>query len=191
MKSLLALPTITLLSLAVLACAGTGKHAGSTPKPATSAPVGGGQTTADVVTAKAFDSDDAPIRFYGHEASAAEKQPIVALLTHYYAAAAKDDGAKACPLIHPLIAETIHEDYGQTLSPHDKTCAVVMSQLFKRYHRQLATDSATLEVTSVRIEGIRALVLLRFAKAPVPNHIAVHREGSAWKIWELFDSQMP
>jgi hypothetical protein len=192
MKALLAPLTIALLGLGATACGEVDKRTGSAPKTASNAAAtGGSPARVYVTTAKAFDGDDAPVRFFGHEASAAERQPITALLTHYYAAAAKEDGAKACPLIHSLIAETIPEDYGQTPALRGTTCAVVMSKLFKQHHRQLVIDSATLEVTSVRVEGGRALALLRFAKAPVPNHIPVHREGRTWKIWELLDGPMP
>lgn len=181
MKSLLALLAITLLGLGATACGGASERTGSTLKTASSA----------TATGLTFDSDDGPVRFYGHEAGAANRQAITTLVTRYYAVAVKEDGAKACPLIHSLIAETIPEDYGELPASRGKTCAVVMSKLFKQRHQQLITDSATLEVISVRVEGGTTLVLLRFAKAPEPNYIPVHREGHTWKIWELFAGHMP
>ncbi len=177
MKSLLALLTIALLSLGAAACGSSNKHTGL--------------TTDEVGTPKAFDSDDAPVRFYGHEADAADRQAITALLTRYYAVAARGDGAEACPMIDSLIAETIAEDYGELPALRGKTCTTVVSKLFAQHHQQLTVDSATLEVTGVRVEGGRALALVRFAKAPVPDYIAVHREGSVWRIWELFAGQLP
>ena len=190
MKSPATLLTITLLSLSTAACAGTGKPAAAPASKTASNAAASGNTTSET-TATTFDSDDNPVRYYGHEAGAGDRQAITALLTHYYAAAAREDGAKACPLINSLIAETILENYGHQPASRGKTCAVIMSKLFKQTHQQLTVDSATLTITSVRVEGGTALVLLRFAKAPLPNHIAVHREGRTWKIWELFDAHMP
>jgi hypothetical protein len=167
-----------------MACASTSDHKDTS----TESPL---QESDGFVTPKSFDSDDAPVRFFGHEASPAERRAVTALMTRYYALAAKEDGAKACPLIASVIAERIPEEFDEQTAFRGKTCAIIMSKVFAQRHRQLLLQSSTLEVTSVRVEGNRALVLVRFAHAPVPNHIAVHREGSTWKIWELFDSRLP
>jgi hypothetical protein len=140
---------------------------------------------------RSFDSDDGSIRFFGHEAGATDRQTITRLLTHYYLFAAKDNGIQACALIHPLIAERIPEEYEGNTELRGDTCGAVLSRIFRRFHRQLTRDSATLELTSVRVQGNRALALMRFEQAPVPDHMALHREGSTWKVWNLFAGQMP
>ncbi len=192
MKAVLAALALALLgAMGIAACGESHKASSPTTRADSNAVTGQSKAAGDVTTAKAFDSDDAPVRFFGHEASAAERQPIVALITRYYALAAKGDGVHACPLIHSLVVESIAEEYGSLPALRAKTCGAIVSNLFRQRHSRLVLDSTTLEITSVRVEGNRALVLLRFAKAPVPNYIPVHREGRAWKIWELFDGQMP
>jgi hypothetical protein len=199
MRVLLAPLAIALVGFGANACGEASKPAGSASTTASSPAVTTGrpETVTTTATGLVFDSDDDPIRFYGHEADAAESRAITALVRGYYAGAAKDDGARACRMIHPLIAEAIPEDYAEQPSLRGKTCAVVMSKLLKQLHRRHAPESAspkesaTLEVIGVRVEGGIALVLLRFANAPEPDHIAVHLEGHNWKIWELFGNHMP
>jgi hypothetical protein len=137
-----------------------------------------------------FDSDDAPVRFFGHEASGRDRREIVGLMRRYYAAAARADGAKACRMIHTLTIESIREEYEERTG-RSASCASIVADLFRRRRHQLALDSATLEIASIRVGEDSALVLVDFAKAPLPNHIAAHREAGAWKIWELFDGHMP
>jgi hypothetical protein len=199
MRVLLAPLAITLLGFGANACGEASKPAGSAPTTASSAAATTGhpETVTTTATGLVFDSDDDPVRFYGHEADTAQRQAITALVKSYYAAAAKDDGAKACRMIHPLIAEAIPEDYEEQPALRGRTCAVVMSKLLKQLHGRHAPESATpresatLKVIGVRVEGGIALVLLRFADAPEPDHIAVHLEGHSWKIWELFGNHMP
>ncbi len=138
-----------------------------------------------------YDGDDGPIRFFGQEAGASDRQALTALVSRYYAAAAKEDGAGACPLMAALTVETIPEDYGEEPELSGKTCATIMSKLFAQRHAELLRDSATLKVIDARVQGNRALLLLRFNGAAEPNHIAAHHEGSAWKIWELLATHMP
>lgn len=199
MRALLALLALALLGFSANACGSASRPAGSasTTAPGAAATTGHPETVTTTATGTVFDEDDSSVRFYGHEASAPQWQAITALVKSYYAAAAKDDGAKACRMIHSLIAEAIPEDYAEQPSLRGKTCAVVMSKLFKQLHRQHAPESATpresatLEVIGVRVEGGVALVLLRFAKMPEPHHTAVHLEGHTWKMWELFGNHMP
>jgi len=215
MKSLLALSAVALLSLGVAGCGGSSKGTDSTPQAYPDAASGSAAgTTASNTTPtassamttgqRAKDSndldddpnsdDDNPIVDYGHAASAPENEAITAVVKRYYAAAAAGDGAKACSMLVSTVAEAVPEEYGEASGPaylRGKTCAVVMSKLFKRHHRQLADNIATFEVTKVRAEEGKGLVVLRFATTPEPRKIAVRREGSVWKIKELLDSGMP
>jgi hypothetical protein len=192
MKPSLALLAIALLGLS--ACADTHRTAVSTLKTTSSTPTSADGPTTTVTTATGlttYDSDDAPLRFYGHAASEPERQAITAVVRRYYALAARMDGAGACQLIHSLIAETIVEGYGSLPASRGKTCAAVMSKIFGHRRQQLRLDSATLAVVSIRVQGVTGLVLLRFAKAAEPNHIQVRREGTVWKIWNLLANRMP
>jgi hypothetical protein len=215
MKSLftpLAIALLGLSSLGGAACGGADKDVGSASRAASStAPASVPAVTASSVTSiqrsmtrdrdndydnkskSRYDRDDNVVLHYGHVASAADKRVIAALVERYYAAAAAGDGAKACPLIFSLLAESVPEDYGQPPGPpslRGKTCAVVMSKLFKQRHQELAVDAATFEVTGVRVDGKRGLALLSFGSVRDRN-IPVHREFGVWKIGDLVDSGSP
>lgn len=146
------------------------------------------ETTFDGLT---YDRDDDAVRFYGHEASRADRQAIGALVKRYYVAAARRDGAAACRLIHSLTIETAVEGYTERSGAHAASCSTILSGLFEQHRRKLVHDSATLKVVDVRVGSLTALVLLRFAKARQPDHLEVHREGAAWKLWDLLASHMP
>lgn len=138
--------------------------------------------------------DDNPIVDYGHAASAADARAITALVKRYYRAAAANDGASACRMLVAIVAEDVPEEYGQSPSPaylRGKTCAAVMSKLFKLHHRQISAESPTRAVTQVRVGEGKGWVVLQSASTPEPRKIAVRREGGLWKIKDLLDSGMP
>jgi hypothetical protein len=195
MKPLLAPLAIALLSFNVTACGEADQPTRSTSKSAsntaTTVSNAEGSHITTTATGIVYDGDDGPIRFYGHEAGAADKQAITTLVRRYYAVAAKKNGTAGCALLASLTADTIPEDYEELTGPHARTCPAIMFKLFDQRHQELVRDNTTLEVISVRIEGNRALALLRFAKASEPNHVSVHREGPTWKIWEIFANHMP
>lgn len=140
-----------------------------------------------------YDGDDNNVRGFGHAASRAGRHAITALTKRYYAATAADDGANACSMMASALAKAIPEDQGRPPGPpylRGKTCAVVMSKLFKQYHRQLAAYVATLDVDGVRISGGRGLAVLRFTTLP-GRQIAVEREHGVWKIDALLDEELP
>lgn len=198
MRCLLTSLAIAAVCLGVGACADTyhPSHSTSTSSASTPGTPGHPETFTTTPSGVRFDQDDASIRFYGHQAGAPEQQAITTLIERYYAAAAQDDGARACRLVHSLIAETIPEQDEVSTGKHE-TCAIAFSLLLRRLHKQrapesaTAKESATLKVIGVRVDGDIALALLRFGKAPEPDHITVHLEGRTWKIWELFGHHMP
>ena len=114
-----------------------------------------------------YDGDDGSVVTYGHPASTSEAQPLVAFVKRYYAAAARDDGRTTCTMIRPIFAKALPEDYGSRNGPlflrGAKTCSAVMARLFKQDHRLMASP---LVVTSVRVGGGKALVLLGSKTAP-------------------------
>jgi hypothetical protein len=188
MRSLLALLTIAFLSLGATACGRGSRGVGSTPSttaPRTTQSPFRGDT--DRLSDRGYDKDDDPIHYYGHAANAADERAVTALVKRYYAAGAAGDGARACLLLYSEIAGSVVEQYGRPLGPpalRGKTCAAVMSKLFKQRRRQLAADRATLEVTGVRVEGDRGYALLSSTKMPV-GYIVLRREHDDWKVGAL------
>jgi hypothetical protein len=176
----LALLAVALLGVGAGGCGGARKGAVSasrvTSKPATSY----------------YDGDDASMLSYGHAANAADERAIAALVKRYFAAAAVEDGAKACALTYALRAETLPERYGQSPGPlylrGATTCPALLSRAFTHFHSLLA--QAAVELGGVRVEGHRAVALLGFGTKPA-SYIAVRREGGAWKIDGLLVTRLP
>ncbi len=167
-------PLATLLSLLVAGCAAT--HS---------------SRTSGAPAPYKYNAYDNAALLFGHEASPAEKRPITMLVNAYYAAAAKDEGKRACSMLHSWTVEATVDEYRDNPHLRGDSCAVILSKLFRKEHHRLAIDHATLEITSVRISGRRALVLPRFEKAFLPVQIGVRIEGGRWKIWDLFDTPIP
>jgi len=139
-----------------------------------------------------YSVDDYVYLDYGEAASAPVKREVTKLVKRYYAAAAADDGTKACSLIVEHLAEVVPGSYGHAPGPpylNSQTCALI-ARVFKRLHRELATEAATLQVTRVRVNGERGLVILHFATISEPRQLAIRREGHTWKIWQLLDTGM-
>jgi hypothetical protein len=204
MRSLLTLPSIALLGLGVGACGNTGRGTGSAPgsssNVATRTAVAAKQTQSRLPTdsdndndnpgKSRYDGDDGPVLHFGHAASAAEERAVAALVKRYYAAGAAGDGATACSLIDSLLAESVVEEYAQSPALRGKTCAEVLSKLFRRRHRELAGDIATLKPTVVRVSGDRGLALVRFG-ATRERRLLLRRERGAWKMDVLLDVGVP
>jgi hypothetical protein len=184
MKPLFGLLTIVLLSLAVAACGSSSKGNDSASSAAA--------TTTTVKKDRDYDEDhnddDGQVLYYGHAPSAAEKQPIMALVTSYYVAQASENGAKACTLLMPFVAESVVEDISHGPGLQGKTCAVVMSKLFKQHHTLLIGENASLKFYSIRIGNGRALTVLSFANLPEVRQITERRDSSGtWRVLDLLD----
>jgi hypothetical protein len=202
--------TIALLGASVGACGNADKRTRSASQSSASAAIAGGAAarTASATTPaqshlstdsdndndnpghSRYDSDDRPVLYFGHAASAADGRAIAGLVKRYYAAGAASDGAAACSLIYSLVAESVAEEYGQSPPLRGRTCAVVMSKLFKQRHRELVADVAGLEVTRVRISGDHGLALLRFGPTR-ERRVLVRRERGACKMGVLLDVGVP
>jgi hypothetical protein len=211
MRLLFALLAIALFGVGAVACGSASKGTRSTPRVA-SDPAANGATTKVASSATLsqsqsplptdndydndnpsnshYDQDDNAVLYFGHATSAAEARAIMALVKRYYAAAVASDGATACSLIYSIVAESVPEGYGQLPALRGKTCAVVVSKLFKKHHRELVAEVAGLEVTHVRVEGDRGLALLRFRTMP-ERRVLVHREHGVWKMGVLLDIGVP
>ena len=138
-----------------------------------------------------YDPDDGEVLTYGRAPSAAEERELGVLVRRYYAAAAAFDGAAACSMLKPTLADSLPEDYGRAPGPAylrgSKTCAAVLSRLFEHTHREVPSAPY---VTGVRIRGDEALVVLGSRIAPA-SFVILQREGSTWKIANLLADPLP
>ena len=172
MRPLLALLAIALLSMGAVACGASSKGAGPTTQPS---PPGG---------------SDNNIPAYGHEASAADRRAVTALVKRYYAAAAASDGSTACSLLYSNLANSVPEDYGKPPGPayaRGKTCAVVMFKIFKHLPGH-QSDLAATQVTDVRIYRDQGYAELRSSRTP-KGEIFVERQGSSWRVGALIGKE--
>jgi hypothetical protein len=154
------------------------------------------QSTVDVDPDRrsdAYDKDDKAIVYLGHEAGPTDRRSIIDIVNRYQKAAAAGDGATACSLIYSPIAESVVEDYGRSPAGppalRGKTCAVVMSKLFKQQHQQLTGYLAMLHITKVRIDGNQGLALLGLKTGAEP-YMTVRHEHGVWKVGSLLDPVM-
>jgi hypothetical protein len=131
--------------------------------------------------------DDTHVLNYGYAANAADERESTALVKRYYALAAARDGTRACPLLVPLLAETIAEQDSHSPGLRGSTCAVVLSKLFARDHRLLAEKDAHLKVLRVRVKGDKGLILLDFPEIPEARQILERRVNGTWRLREIYD----
>jgi hypothetical protein len=129
-----------------------------------------------------YDRDDAALLRSGRAPSAVDAHAIARLVTRYYAAAAAGDGARACALAYYRLAETIPEKYARPPGPlylrGATTCQAVLSRVFARFHKELATLPT---IGPIRVRGSHADVLLGWPALPA-GVIGVRREGRGWKL---------
>lgn len=139
------------------------------------------------------DGDDGSFVAWGQAAAAVDRHGVERLVRHYYAAVLNDDGKTACRFIYVLTTKVIPEDYGQAPGPpaiRGKTCAVVLTKLFRIEHAKLVRTAASPEVTDVRVQGDIGRVLLGSATMPA-SYLQVHREGGAWKVQGILAVPLP
>jgi hypothetical protein len=178
MKIILGLLAILLVSMSIIACGSAGSTA---------------RTTATVAHKdRDNDSDngddDNKVLYYGKAPDPAEHQQLVTLLTGYFAAAAAEDGAKACTLLIPFMAESVVEKLRQGPGLSGNTCAAAMTKIFAQHHPELIAKSATLKFYSVRVGTKRALIVLSFSGLPeVRTMLALRDSGGNWKVLTLLD----
>lgn len=192
MKSLLGILAIVALALGVAACSSS---KGSAPRPdatgthnvSKAIPPNYSTHNNDRDNDGDHNNDDENVLAYGHAAGAIDRRSSVALVTRYFAAAAAEDGATGCRLLTPIIAGTVAETDGHSPGLRGKTCAVVLSKLFKLHHRLLAEKNATLKIIKVRVLGDKALAVLEFPTIPEVRLIAERRVAGTWKLLYLLD----
>jgi hypothetical protein len=131
--------------------------------------------------------DDGKILDYGHPASRRDFRLSADLVRRYFAAAAGEQGARACSLLAPFVAEAVPEYSGRSSGPHGDSCPVALKKLFEHHHSELAMKNATLEVVGVRVEGRRGLVVLAFPTISEVREIVERRVGNGWRLIDLLD----
>jgi hypothetical protein len=183
MKPLLGLFAIVLLCIAVAACGSSAtSNTSSTAAAKRSVPKRDRDDDDD------NNDDDASVLDYGYAPSADERREIEALVVSYYAASAAEDGAKACTLLMPFVAESVAENLGHNPGLRGKSCAVVMSKLFKLHHTELDAKNATLKFYSVRVGDGRGLIVLSFSVLPEVRKILLRRDSNgSWRLLSLLD----
>jgi hypothetical protein len=187
MRQLLGLPTLMMLGLALAACGSSSGHSApgltgsSVAQPNFSTHHNDRDNDGD------HNDDDGKVLFYGHAADAGDQRTSSTLVRGYFAAAAAEDGKRACTLLIQFVAESVPEEDGHSPQLFGKTCPVVMSKLFKLNHKQLAAKNASLQVLAVRVEGQKALVVLGFPNIPEVRQIAERRVAGTWRLLELLD----
>lgn len=140
-----------------------------------------------------YDGDDRPVLQFGQVASRTDTGAIVALVRRYYGFAVRHDGVNACRLLFSPVAEQITEDYGRPPGPswmRGKKCDVVVSKFLSHNHKEMAASKETFKVTSVRVEGDRAVMLMSVRKSPL-RRLLFHREDGEWKLEVLNDVGVP
>jgi hypothetical protein len=195
---------LALLAVGAAACGSAGERASPAPARSSgasatgSAAAGGASRPADLfkrdgdgdidrLTQGSHDGDGDAIPTFGPPAGAADRRAILALFRRYYANAAAGDGARACSMMDIPAAESVVEEHSRGKGPRSlqgKTCAQIMSTLFKRRHRELMEDIAGYRVLAVQVHGGGGLVLVRFpAKRELRElRVIVRRDHGAWRM---------
>ncbi len=138
----------------------------------------------DYPTAESYrfpDADDRATFAYGHAPGARERASIASVVERYFAAAAADDGARACALLLPSFAATVAESYGvgdgSALVRDGRSCAAVIGLLLRRYRGELAE---AISVVEVRVAGRDAQVVFSSRRMPASYILLARHDGSWW-----------
>jgi len=178
--------TIAVGASGMSACGSAGKTS------ATIALVSGRDADGDVDTfgqGGRYDTDNDAILGWAPPASGADRKAIVSLIRRYYGAAAAGNGAAACSMLDPLVAEGYVEEHRGKgpIVLQGEDCTQVMSKLFEQSHRGLVEDVAAFRVTVVQRRGNRALALLDFSPTRLLQ-VMVRRSEGVWRMDVPLDS---
>jgi hypothetical protein len=188
MRSLLGLSAIALLGASIGACGSTGKGARPASTVASGATVASsvGTTPAGTSTESGLSKEAQRFERTGPPGTAADTRAVGVVVKRFYATVAANDGARACKLLYAPLRNAMAEDYG-TYGPsymHGKSCAEVMTKVFKHRKGTPTTNVTTIEVTGLRMKGKEAAALLH-SPAMALGEITIIREGSKWTILTL------
>jgi hypothetical protein len=150
----------------------------------------------DNASGSMYDSDDTNLASYSHSADLAQTHAVASLVGRYLAAAAAADGARACSMILGSVASEVTTVLGGPGEPpysRGRTCAAILSKIFRFYRRQLTMEARVLRVFRFGVDGNKGLATLAAKSGSVfPDRvIALQREGRAWKIDGVLDQEQP
>ncbi len=131
--------------------------------------------------------DDWHVLDFGHVADRSDTQAISVLVKHYYAAAAAENGARACALLTPFVAESVVEEHEADPDVRGPSCAEVMRKIFTRYRRELTQKNLSLKIARIGVEGDRSLIALSFPEIPEVRQITARYAAGRWTILRLLD----
>lgn len=185
MRATLTLLTIALAFIGAEGCGGTSATTGSSssataasatvPQPRPGVEQDHDGDTDGEQSNNPYDSDDG-IRFSGRAASAPVERTIESIVGRYYAGIATNDGAQACSLL----------DQSMLSGYVDQSCAATLPATFEKAFGRTPSELTAVKVTSVRVDGDKALAFLRLATSEV-RLIPLEREGGVWKLNGLLD----
>jgi hypothetical protein len=192
LSSLPAYCVLLLAGLIVAGCGGAGKASSTSGQRSSSTqlPVSDGDKDIDSLGQGPYDTDNDANPTYGPAASASERQAIVALIEGYYKAAAAEEGARACSMLDPLIAEAAVEEHRPGKgSPRlrGRTCAQVLARVFAQRHHELVADAATLRVGWIQRQARQAVMLVHFGSTRELT-VRMHLARGRWQMNNLLDS---
>lgn len=134
---------------------------------------------------RGLDDDDAYLLRLGPAAKPAVRAAITGLLERYFGALASEQDPLACSLMTLTLEDLLRETYRQTsrsqTTGRGMTCAAILTNVFAGRHLELLDQSRRMRVAAVRVNGERAVAVLRFAPRLL-RRIAVEREGGEWKM---------
>jgi hypothetical protein len=127
-----------------------------------------------------YDNDD----YFGPQAGAADARAIAALTRRYLRLAAAGSGAGACSLIYWVSVESLQEAYASPSAQRalrGKSCAQIMTVLFRRERSQLRFKAAHMKVEKIMVNGPLAWIVMSFGQES-DSHFVLHREGGGWRM---------
>lgn len=194
---------LILITIGAVACSSSSRW-GSSSKGAHDAPVTGSPDTERAANESfagrdgdgdndrpdsRWDPDNDKVLHAGSAADPAERHILIALVKHYYALAAADDGQEACSLLYWPVMEAVVEAHDEGNGPpslRGNTCAQIVTKLFTLHHRELVLQNKEIEITEIQERGRLGFVRLRFASTP-ERLVSVHRDHGVWQVNVLLD----
>lgn len=179
-------------ALPLMGCGGAGNSSSTSVATARGQlPPRDGDTDIDSLGMGRYDTDNDADPTFGPAASPAEHEAIAIIVKRYYDAAAEDNGALACTLLDPLVAEAAVEEHRPGKGPavlRGRGCAQVLTKLFAQRHRELVEEAAALRVGWTQTKEQRATVLADFGPTR-ERLVLVHRSHGVWQMDALLDNE--
>lgn len=140
---------------------------------------------------KPYAFDDYPVADYGKQADARDYQAITDLISHYYRAAARQDGRDVCSLLYsrlerdPGLAHAGFEPIRiEVAHPHvagRASCARTVSVFLSGMSRNVRMEDLAFRVTGVRTSGNHGVALIVYKSRP-EAWMPLIREYGSWKL---------